>query len=335
MKMLALFILWVAIATSGCLDLDLLDNMEQVNEDGGVGGDNFGGSSDADSDVDADGDNDTGGADPPEPDPQDSVAPVMSAASCDGAELEMGNYCLAQGSNSAAVRFLSDEPAQVDLDFADDIHGGVISASWATEHHLLVAGIDCDVDTTVNVTLKDASGNAEQEQLDVSCTGSASVVVTEVLADPLGAEPAQEFVEIINIGEEDVDLTGWMLDDNGDADGDLLPAGTMLAAGEVALIVSDSFEAGAGEDPAPDQAAKIIVIESSIGSNGLKNSEAETIELYDAAGNLVSRYGGQTGAPKEGISVVRPYAELPDTSPQVFVLEPNGTSSPGVVNRLE
>ena len=79
----------------------------------------------------------------------------------------------------------------------------------------------------------------------------------------------------------------------------------------------------------------MIHLDSSIASSGLKNSEAETIELYDEVGGLVSCYQGQTGDPKEGRSAVRIAAELPDDDAEAWELEPGGASTPGVAPSLD
>jgi hypothetical protein len=126
-----------------------------------------------------------------------------------------------------------------------------------------------------------------------------------------------------------------MIDDNGDYDGDLIPDGTALAPGQIGLLVSPDYDPGSAEDPAPDPAACLIQLGSSIASSGLKNSEAESVELYDGLGGLVSCYQGQTGDPKEGRSAVRRAVELPDGDPLAWELEPGGSSTPGIAPYLD
>jgi hypothetical protein len=212
----------------------------------------------------------------------------------------------------------------------------VLSDAQRTTHLAAVTNLSGDADTTLTVRSADINGNEATVTVSVRGTGGVPVVITEVLADPFGEEPSQEFVEIANIGSERADLSSWMVDDNNDQNGDLLPEGTILEAGQVAVLVSLNFVVdAAGEDPAPADGALIVYLESSIGSNGLKNSEAETVELYDAAGNLVSAYDGRAGVLGEGISASRAFAELPDGCPEAFAADPSGASSPGSVARLK
>jgi hypothetical protein len=121
-----------------------------------------------------------------------------------------------------------------------------------------------------------------------------------------------------------------MIDDNGDQDGDAIPDGTTLQAGQVGLLVSPDYDPASSDDPAPAPDALLISLGSSIASSGLKNSEAETVELYDALGGLVSCYQGQVGDPEEGRSAARVSAELPDGDPWAWELDPGGGSTPGI-----
>ena len=191
---------------------------------------------------------------------------------------------------------------------------------------MVIAGVGGE-ETAVEIELQDINGNARRIGLPLRPAALPPVVITEVLGDPRGPEPAQEFIEIKNVGNREVDLTGWMIDDNNDRDGDLLPQGSVLIPGAVALIVSDTFDSASPLDPSPDPDALIIRLAGSIGSNGLKNSDPESVELYDAEGDLVSRYDGKTGPAREGESIHRCLAEIPALDPEAF--GDIGVSTPG------
>jgi hypothetical protein len=160
------------------------------------------------------------------------------------------------------------------------------------------------------------------------------VVITEVAADPVGAEPSQEFVEIMNIGSAPVDLTGWMIDDNSDANGDLIAGGAVLGGGEIALLVAPGFDPSSPDDPAPPPDAVIVRLATSIGSNGLKNGDAESVELYDDTGILKSQYRKEAGAPQEGLSAHRRLAEIPFGDPAPFGSEAR-TADPGITLSIQ
>ena len=317
---------WVAAICCGCLDLNLLDDMNPVpdtdsaSEEAEEGADE---SSAAGSDGDA-----------PSADSSDVTPPAVVPSTCAAAERSADNVCIAEGPVSATVRFVTDEAASVTLSDAATVTTRLLSDSWTRTHRAVTIGLSEGAETALLLSVSDINGNETELSIALRGTGGPAAAITEVSADPAGAEPAQEFVEIANIGDTTLDLSGWMLDDNDEKDGDLLPEGTMLQAGGVALLVPSTYDAASSEDPSPDAAALLIYLDGSIGTNGLKNSEAEPVVLYDSQGNVVSVYDGRMGTPSEGVSVVRCYAELPDADPDAFCAEAGGTSTPGLVGRL-
>lgn len=137
--------------------------------------------------------------------------------------------------------------------------------------------------------------------------GTAEPVVTEVLANPNGPEPASEWVEIYNPSAEPRSLAGYRLRDAGGTTD--LPA-VLLPAGGFGLVVTASYVANPDVDVVPDGRAVPIVVES-IGKQGLANS-GEEILLENPAGKLVSRVPALAG--KEGVSVVRTHPLAPDVA---------------------
>ncbi len=334
MKTLSIYtVLWAVVAASGCLDLNLLDDMVPMDAGTSEGLDEASNLSVSESASDDGTESTTHG--PPTTDPNDTSPPLLSTPQCGGLETLDQKVCIANGPYSASFRFTTDEPASVSLTVAKgQASGGVLSEPWQTAHHIAVAGLNSEADVSVAIQVEDINENKTEFEQIVLGTDGHPVSITEVLADPIGPEPAQEFVEIVNFGSEEVDISGWMVDDNEDANGPLIPDGTLLGPGQVGVLVSSSFDPNDNQDPAPNASALVIVLENSVGSNGLKNSEAETVELYDGEGRLVSQYRGQTGNPKEGHSAIRLSSELPDGDLLAFSLEPNATPTPGQAPRL-
>lgn len=118
------------------------------------------------------------------------------------------------------------------------------------------------------------------------------VVITEVLANPAGAESTQEFVEIYNAGDTTVELGGWWIEDK--TGKDVLPE-AMLMPGEYRLIVGETFNPADGKDPAPASTAILVRVPGRIGSDGLSNS-GELVRLATPDGQVVSQYGGWVDA---------------------------------------
>ncbi|MBU6275748.1 MAG: Ig-like domain-containing protein [Planctomycetes bacterium] len=70
---------------------------------------------------------------------------------------------------------------------------------------------------------------------------SGALKITEIMYDPAGAEPATEWVEIVNTGTTIADLSGWFLDDEDTTNFGPIAAGVTLAPGEVAVLYNTFF----------------------------------------------------------------------------------------------
>jgi len=313
--------IWVLplVFAGGCLDLGLLDELVPID----AGSEGAG--ADVDTDADADGDG------PPPTDEDDTAAPALLPVSCAPGEDAREGLCIAWGPGTAAIRLGTDEPATIGPTAPEGVRAEVVSEPWALEHVVVVAGLPPLVEVDFAISLADVNGNSAEHALLLTALDGPMVAITEVLADPMGAEPAQEFVEIANYGAATVDLAGWMIDDNGDDNGDLLPDGCAIAPGQAALLVAADYDPASAEDPAPAAGALIIHLGSSIGTGGLKNDAAETVELYDADGEIVSAYDGRIGDPAEGRSAARVRAEAPDGCPLAFGDAPLDPPDPGAV----
>lgn len=134
-----------------------------------------------------------------------------------------------------------------------------------------------------------------------------AIVISELLPNPRGLEPAQEWVELYNASAAPVALGGWTLDDGDDRVGvNVLPDVT-LPAGAFAVVVGPRFDAGSTLDPPPAADALLVRLTTTLGALGLANS-GEMLTLRDAHGVLVSSYGGflpVQGESFEGHSVER------------------------------
>jgi hypothetical protein len=151
----------------------------------------------------------------------------------------------------------------------------------------------------------------------------AHIVINEVLANPLGPEPAQEWVELVNDGSIEADLAGYVLEDIGGKT-DLPKA--RLAPGAHALIVNDAFVLDDELDPVPAPRALVLHVPK-LGKGGLSNS-GEPLKLVDSTGRVVSRFpiGPRV---KAGSSVARVLPSSPDGLASSFKA---GYPTPGARN---
>jgi hypothetical protein len=149
------------------------------------------------------------------------------------------------------------------------------------------------------------------------------LILNEVLANPLGPEPRQEWVEIYNDGSLPAELGGHVLIDVGGETA--LPSGTLLPGG-FALIVNQAFIDDDGLDPAPEPGSLVVRVPK-LGHGGLSNG-GEPLSLRDPDGVVISRspVGPKT---KAGMSLARLTPAAPDAQEGSFVLT---KPSPGRVN---
>jgi hypothetical protein len=114
------------------------------------------------------------------------------------------------------------------------------------------------------------------------------VVIAEVRADPLGREPAQEYVELLNAGTETVSLASMRLSDQLAAEGDPLPD-VRLSPGARVLVVADDFDPDDDRDtPRIPAGALLARIGASLGEGGLSAS-GEPLILRHVEGARVHR----------------------------------------------
>ncbi len=152
-------------------------------------------------------------------------------------------------------------------------------------------------------------------------------VLNEVLANPLGAEPAQEWVELVNASAASASLAGTSL---ADAGGQVPLPDFVVEPGEYVVLVSDAF----GESPQDvplDPAARQIHLPQ-LGKSGLSNS-GEPLELRAADGSVLSRFPALP-AKRAGVSLARRSLDSPDTDSAEFGEHAAPGASPGAPNQL-
>ncbi len=160
-----------------------------------------------------------------------------------------------------------------------------------------------DMVARVRVLGLDGTVLAEEPVAVPAVSGEAHpVAIVRVHPNPVGPEPAQEFLELENVSGAPVELEGWELTDDPEKAGDLLPAFTLEPGARVRVAGKGHDPFFAGEPPAEGD---VLVLASSLANAGLGNG-GEPLYLFDAFGYLVSRYGGWIDTGKApGLSVRR------------------------------
>jgi Lamin Tail Domain len=216
---------------------------------------------------------------------QDAAAPDVTPPVLGDVAVEVAGPCL-------AVSFSSDEPSSGSVTVA--VGGTQIDTPAGSGQTRFDLGIPLGPlppgsPATVTVTATDLAGNSAVSAPFAFTTPAAlpPIAITEVLANPAGPEPQQEYVELRNLGDVDQPLGGLRLQDS--KGGDDLPAET-LAAGGYALVVTATYDPEEGSDPAPRAGTLLVRVDTRIGADGLSNS-GEAVQLVQGDA-VVSSYGG-------------------------------------------
>lgn len=226
----------------------------------------------------------------------------------------------------------ADEPSDLRLRVraSRDPDGAKVLWSVGVTRHRLALELAPGAIEGIGIELLDLAGNRIEWQIAAPASERPpAVVITEVLANPAGPEPAQEWVELKNISSRPVQLEGWTLDDRDDGVGANVFPHAELSPGQYAVVVGRGFQSGLGADPPVAAGTLLIEVEGTVGAAGLSNA-GESLVLRDDRGRLVSRYGAdlQRLAPADGQSVERIDPRSCDVVGS-WRLNPAGKSSPG------
>ena len=216
---------------------------------------------------------------------EDADAPDVTPPVLSGVAAASAGPCL-------EVSFATDEPAAGTIVIqAGGVEIDTPAGAGATSFDVGVplGALPPSTAATVTVQATNLAGNTAASAPLAFTTPVAlpPVAITEVLANPAGPEPQQEFVELRNLGDADLPLAGLRLQDS--KGGDDLPPET-LAAGGYALVVTATYDPDEGSDPAPRAGTLLLRVDTRLGADGLSNSgEAVQLVMGDA---VVSSYGG-------------------------------------------
>lgn len=191
------------------------------------------------------------------------------------------------------VALQTDEAASVSVLLRSGEVQRIVSAGAGTTQFTVAASLAAfppGVEVEVVARATDPAGNAS-ESAGVALVvppGLLPLAITEVLANASGPEPAQEYVELRNLGSGPLDVAGLTIEDAKAAD--VLPS-VIVEAGAYALIVPSGFDPASPLDAAPLAGVPLVRVDARLGSDGLTNG-GEVVRLRAAGGTILSSYGG-------------------------------------------
>jgi hypothetical protein len=157
-------------------------------------------------------------------------------------------------------------------------------------------------------------------------------VLTEARAVAETPQAGGEYVELLNLGEEPLDLSGWRLEKR-TASGSLAGctvafAAEALAPGAFGLLTSEAWD---GRYPVPAGTVRFTCGSSTL-AGGLSDERPPEVRLLDPAGALLATLGEGDAAPSCPAAVERIDPLGPDQAPNLACAEDGGT--PGWCNSV-
>jgi hypothetical protein len=198
----------------------------------------------------------------------------------------------------------------------------------ANQRTSLVFGLAAGEQVELRGSVLPADGSSQA--LDLRVTTAAAfrhLVLSEVLANPLGPEPGSEWIELVNDSDRAVSLAGLWLEDTG---GRAFLPEAELAPRETALLVNAGFRPSSLDAPL---APSVRLLElASLGARGLSNA-GEALLLVGPEG-VVSRFPA-FGPNHAGRSIARRSFDAADDDPSAFAEHGAPGASPGAANTFD
>lgn len=253
---------------------------------------------------------------------EDHMPPTLAKLACALDEQEHAGTCALAMDDAFALRAQANEPVFAEL-LALPARAGFLAALDPLQIELrgLAANTPCRF-----LRLTDLAEN----QLELPLCGAlpselATVTIDEVRADPLGPEPAQEYVELLNFGTKAVVVEGFSLTDDAFTKGHALSMPSPLLPGERVLAVGPDFDRHHPSDGSVPDALRLIRLAAPL---SLSNDGC-ALFLRDAAGRRLSA-APRLGPDRAGQCVARVTgADARSARAEEFRQDPNGSCTPG------
>jgi hypothetical protein len=249
----------------------------------------------------------------------------LSPAECQGAEVTFGPGCASVDGDRAVIR----GPAGITFWALSSIEGRHFQILDA-DSRLVVPNLRQLTDGVLNAIVFDLAGRSQRVQAHLTLPLPAPrLVINEVMSNPLGTEPSEEWVELMNAGDTDAIIQGYTLADGG---GQVKLPNMVLEPGAFVVLARDDFTGGTAGDVAPFDGTVIVRL-SELAKNGLANS-GEPVKLIDAKGTVVSSFPSRASE-RAGTSIARRDPSVLDDDPTGFLSHAAPGASPGRPNQVE
>lgn len=270
--------------------------------------------------------------------------PFATGASCDLTPNALREAPLALPTDvSATIQFVTTKPSTTEVRFG--LAGGPLDCLGAHPcpvvgpygsttaagspgflHSAVLEGLVVGETYAFRVRAEDETGSTAIGQGQFVTAPLPQVSINEIMGNPpnvdgIPSDNAGEYIELLNFGEEDVDLSGWSITIGGTSDSTCkLSENVTLAPGQYLLLVPGDFpHAYYGTDPT----RATTTVGGTRLCGGIANSNPVPVTLSDAEGRPVSSFGGHLKHDKDGRSVERVAPDAPDVA-ESFCYSRNG-----------
>jgi hypothetical protein len=257
---------------------------------------------------------------------EDDAAPVLGWRTSGCALDETGTPvgCAAAGERAIELRLQPDGPALIVAQLGSQRQARVAGGAAVSVHF---RDLEPNRAYALAVSASDSIGRTQLQHLEVATAPPlATLAISEVRANPLGSEPAQEFVELWNFGERALQLQGIRLSESPEDPGIRIEAALDLPPSGRALLVSDSFDPDDALDIPPAPGAPLLRIGSALTRSGLSNA-GEPLFLRDAQGHRLS--AAPALAAPAGSCIARIGADPRSGDAASFAVDPDSGCTPG------
>jgi hypothetical protein len=256
-------------------------------------------------------------------DEPDLRAPSLRPLDCAKDERSLAELCVIADERSVHVRARSDESGTLTLS-AEGVQATAIGASGDFALTLTLAR-----SSEAQLSLQDLAGNTRRASVALApALDLPRVAIDEVRVDPLGPEPAQEYVELLNFGASNVSMQGFSLTQDAFAQGQTITGEAPIGPGERVLVVSPDFDSHESSDGVLPPGVRVVRLGRPL---ALRN-DGSALFLRDASGRRLS--AAPALAPEQaGQCIHRSLDEDPRSgAPQTFARDARGGCTPGAAS---
>lgn len=230
---------------------------------------------------------------------------------------------------------LTNEAGSVATSFAADVSEGHSLGRWPDCTDTNASGTDFSDYATPSpgsANVAPAGGGGGGGGTTANCTGSADVVINELLPDPSSTDSGNEWVELYNAGRSSVNLAGWKLQVDGGTAGwgstQTIASGTLAAGGYLVIGAggATSLSLTLGNASSKSDGLRLTCNDAAVDTvvYGTPNGDAITDDRGGVASSLAPK-------PASGQSLARlPNGTDTDASATDFAL--TASLTPGAAN---